>query len=121
MTLVEVLVAVVICGAALTLAAGGVASAVRADAYAARLTTAADHAELLLGRLECGALPLEDARGDFEEDGQPDLAWEVTVDTTDIEGLSAAQVTVRWEAQGQQRELSVERLFFLDPLQGGVR
>jgi prepilin-type N-terminal cleavage/methylation domain-containing protein len=124
LTLIEVLVAVVLCGAGLSVVAGGVAAAVRAEAYAADLTRAADHVDLVLARLESQELSLETASGDFSEDGEDDLTWEVEVDTpqdVQTEGLNEVTVTVRWSRYEQERDLSVVRWVFLDPLQGGVR
>ena len=121
LTLVEVLVAVVLCGAGLAIVAAGISSAIRGEAYAQNLVCATDHVELVLARLQSGVLPLEDAEGDFSEDGDADLLWEVVVDNTDVEGLQLMTVTVRWESQGALREMTVEREIFVDPLVGGVR
>ena len=121
LTLVEVLVAVVLCGSGLAVVAAGISSSIRGEAYAGNLTRAADHVELIMGRLESGVLALEDADGDFSEDGAPDLTWEVRLDNTEIEGLQVAAVTVRWESQGVDRDFTVLRDFFVDPLVGGVQ
>lgn len=121
LTLVEVLVAVVLCGAGLAVVAAGISSAIRGEAYAGNLSRAADHIELIMGRLESGVLLLENAEGDFSEDGAPDLTWDVRMDNTEVEGLQVATVTVYWESQGVQRDFSVPREFFVDPLIGGVR
>lgn len=121
LTLVEVLVAVVLCGAGLAVVAAGVSSAIRGEAYAGNLVRAADHVELVLARLQSGVLALESADGDFAEDGDADMLWEVTVDNTDVEGLQVMTVVVRWESQGVARDMTVEREIFVDPLVGGVR
>ena len=121
LTLVEVLVAVVLCGAGLAVVSTGISSAIRGEAYAGNLNRAADHVELIMGRLESGVLPLEDAEGDFSEDGAADLAWEVRLDNTNVEGLQVATVTVLWESQGVERDFVVPREFFVDPLIGGVQ
>lgn len=121
LTLVEVLVAVVVCGAGLALVAAGISGAVRAESYAQGLTSAADHAELLLGRLEAGVLPLEDAAGDFTDDGAPELSWEVRLTPGEVEGLQVARLTVSWTSLGVERDLVVERQLFVDPLEGGIQ
>ena len=122
MTLVEVLVAVVVCGAGVAVVAGGIAAAVRADGHAERLTRAAGNLELLLAQVESQVLPLEDGEGDFSESGgQSDMRWALSVGTTEIEGLVSISATVLWEESGIEHDLSVERLVFIDPLMGGVR
>lgn len=115
MTLVEVLVAVVVCGAGLAIAAAGVSAAVRAEGHAADLSRAAHHLELLLGRLEAGVLPLSDAEGTFADDGEPDLAWSVVCRPGEREALTDVQAAVRWTRLGTERELAVQRLLFIDP------
>lgn len=124
MTLIEVLVAVVVCGAGLSVVAGGVAAAVRAEAYAGQLTRATDHADLVLQRILSGEQALEAGSGDFSDQGSEDLRWEVAIDTpteTQTEGLQAITVAVGWTAPGGERSLSVTRWIFVDPLAGGVR
>lgn len=124
MTLIEVLVAVVVCGAGLAVVAGGVAAAVRAEAHAGQLTRAADHADLVLQRLISGEQDLEAASGDFSDEGYEDLRWEVEIDTpteTQTEGLQAITVVVAWNSPAGERTLSVKRWIFVDPLAGGVR
>jgi len=121
-TLIEVLVATVVCGAGVAIAAGGVAAAVRAEAYAEDTTRAAEHLDLILAQLEGGVLALEDASGTFDGDDEArseradGLTWEVVLGTTDVANLNTARVTVRWTRHGVERELSVERLYFVDPL-----
>lgn len=124
LTLIEVLVAVVLCGAGLAVVAGGVAAAVRAEAHAGEITRAADHIDLVFQRLLSGELALENAVGDFSDDGASELRWAVEVDTpteTQTEGLQSLRVTVFWTAVQGERQLSALRWIFIDPLQGGVR
>lgn len=124
LTLVEVLIAVVLCGAGLAVVAGGVAAAVRAESHAGQLTRAADHADLILQRMVSGELALESSVGDFSEEGAADLRYLVEVDTppeTQTEGVQVIRVTVAWDAVQGERTLTVSRWIFLDPLQGGVR
>lgn len=124
LTLIEVLVAVVLCGAGLAVVAGGVAAAVRAEAHAGQITRAADHVDLVFQRLLSGELPLETSVGDFTDDGSSELRWAVEVDIpseTQTEGLQSLRVTVFWDAVGGERQMSFVRWIFVDPLQGGVR
>ena len=102
----------------IAIAATGVSAGIRAETYAEDRWLAADHADLLLARLESGELLLEDTAGTFAEDGTPQLSWQVEVTTTDVEGLQAATVTVRWTTHGVEREFAVERWFFVDPQAG---
>lgn len=121
LTLVEVLVAVVLCGAGLAIASLGLAAAVRADGHAGDLSRAAHHVELLLARLESDELPLEASAGDFAADGAPDLRWEVAVASTQTEGLQEVTATVRWDTPAGERDLEVVRWIFVDPEVGGVQ
>lgn len=123
LSLVEVLVAVVVCGAGLAVAASGIAAAVRAEAHAERLSRAAAHLEQLLAEVESGVLPLEDGEGVFEGEDAAAIAlrWSLHVSTTDVEGLLSIQATVLWDEGGLAHDLSVERLLFVDPLLGGLR
>jgi hypothetical protein len=121
LTLIEVLVAVVVCGAGIAVVASAVAGTVRAEAYAANLVRAADHVELILARVESGILPIEPDSGDFAEDGEGDLSWELEVETTQVEGLKLLRVTVAWQSHGVDRDLTVERQLFMDPLVGGIQ
>jgi len=118
MTLLEVLVAVVVCGAGIAVVAGGVSAAVRGEAYAGDRVRAADQLDLLLARLESGELALEAAEGELPDAGPPALRWEVEVASGDLEGLTVATATVLWERHGVERRLAVARSFFVDPLTG---
>lgn len=124
LTLIEVLVAVVLCGAGLAVVAGGVAASVRAEAYAADLTRAADFADVILARIESQELALEAASGDFTDDGDADVAWQVELDSpqdVQTEGLQILAVRIVWERYGVERDFLVERWIFSDPQAGGVR
>lgn len=122
-SLVEVLVAVVVCGAGISVIATGVSASVRGEAYAGDMTRAVDHVELLLARLESGEIPLEElpAKGDFSEDGAEDLSWSVELDTTDVENLGMATIKVTWTTHGIERDITLERWLFTDPLSKGER
>ena len=121
LTLVEVLVAVVVCGAGIAVVATAVSACVRAEAYAGNLVRAADHAQLVLTRVESGILPIEAAAGDFTDEGHTDLFWELDVENTVVEGLQVLTVTIVWVSQGVERDYTVERQIFIDPLIGGTR
>lgn len=117
-TLVEVLVAVVVCGAGLAVAASGISQALRAAGHADDLDRAARLLDTLLARLEAGVLKLEDQEGDFDAEGYPDVAWTIIVRPGTLEGISDATLTVLWSRTGQPRELVVTRSIFVDPQAG---
>jgi prepilin-type N-terminal cleavage/methylation domain-containing protein len=121
LTLIEVLVAMVLCGAGLTIVCTSLSAAVRAEGAAGDLERAARHLDLLLARLEGGALDLSAAEGDFADDGAEDLRWTVEIENTDIEGLQEAELTVLWDRPNGEQSLVVRRQFFVDPLQGGLQ
>lgn len=124
LTLVEVLVAVVLCGAGLAIVAGGVAASVRAESYADDLSRAADHAELVMTRLESQELALENQTSDFSDDGRADLSYEVEVNNpqdVQTEGLSEVTIRIRWIRYNQERTFELVRWVFVDPQAGGVR
>lgn len=124
LTLIEVLVAVVLCGAGLAIVAGGVAASVRAESYADDLSRAADHAELVMTRLESQELALENQSSDFADDGQPDLSYDVEVynpQDVQTEGLSEITITIRWTRYNQERTFELVRWVFIDPQAGGVQ
>jgi hypothetical protein len=118
MTLVEVLVAVVVCGAGLVIAASAVAAALNAEGHADDLSRAATHLELLLGKVESGVVALEADEGDFTEEGAPELKWSITVEPGEREGLTDVQLSVKWTRLNQERDLTVTRLVFTDPNAG---
>jgi hypothetical protein len=117
-TLIEVLVAVVVCGSGLAVAATGISAALRAETHADDLSRATACLDLLLARVEGKVLPLETAKGDFAADGEPDLAWDLTVEPGEKEGLMDARLVVRWTRHDAERELAITRLIFVDPKAG---
>ena len=121
MTLIEVLVALVVVGAGIAVITLGISTSLRAEQRAGNLDRGAAYLELLTTRLQSEELNLEEASGDFTEDGAPDLRWSVSLQGTDREGLQQASLAVLWTEPNGEHELRVERLFFVDPLQGGVQ
>ncbi len=117
-TLVEVLVAVVVCGAGLAVAASGISQSLRAAGHADDLDRGARLLDTLLARLEAGVLKLEDQEGDFDAEGAPDVAYTVIVRPGTLEGISDATITVLWSRTGQLRELVVTRSIYVDPQAG---
>jgi len=121
LTLIEVLIAVVVCGAGIAVVTLGVSTSLRAEQRAGNLDRAAAYLELLTTRLQSEQLNLEEAAGDFTDDGAAELRWSVSLQGTDREGLQQASLAVLWTEPNGEHELRVERLFFVDPLVGGVQ
>lgn len=121
LTLIEVLIAVVVCGAGIAVVSLGISTSLRAEQRAGNLDRAAAYLELLTTRLQSEELNLEESSGDFTDDGAPDLRWSVALEGTDREGLQQASLAVLWTEPNGDHELRVERLIFVDPLVGGVQ
>ncbi len=114
-TLVEVLLASVVCGAGLAVILSAMSTSIRLEVNADLKVKAARFVELQLGRIESGALPLESAAGDFTEEGAPEFTWTVEVTEADQSNLSQVTVSVLWTEQGEPRDLDAVRLIFTDP------
>jgi len=116
-TLVEVLLAAVVCGAGLSVILSGIAATAKADIHAEALVRATRLLELELGRLEGGVVPLAAATGDFSLDGAPDVSWTIDVQPTDTTNLNAVTLTATWKENqnDDDRTFSIVRLIFQDP------
>lgn len=122
LTLIEVLVATVLCGAGLVVACLALSGVVTSEDGAAERVRAARALERLLARLEAEELLLTAARGDFTAEGEPWLRWEITVAPGQVEGLLELVLTTRWDTPRGEQALEVERAFFVDPQgQGRLR
>lgn len=107
-TLVEVLVAMVVTVAALTILAQGFAEGGRASAASQKATRAAILAGEILAELETGELAADaSASGKFDE--EPDYSWVVKSDE-DEPGLRLLTVTVSWTERSEKREYVLSRL-----------
>lgn len=107
-TLVEVLVALVVTVAALTVLAQGFATGARASTGSQNATRAALLAQQVITDLETGELPLNQSQsGAFEHD--PDYTYETRSETGDP-GLTKITVTVAWEQRGEARTYVLTRL-----------
>lgn len=107
-TLVEVLVAMVVTVAALTVLAQGIFTAGRASTAARNVTRASLVAGRVLAEFEAGERAADrDAEGRFED--EPEFAWEARPESYEP-GLVLLTVAVRWEERGQERRLTVTRL-----------
>jgi prepilin-type N-terminal cleavage/methylation domain-containing protein len=107
-TLVEVLVALVVTVAALTVLVQGFISGGRASVVAQHATRAALVGQRVIVELETGALPLDrGGQGVFPD--EPDFAWR-TESAADEPGLVLVTVTVGWIERNQERTYVLSRL-----------
>lgn len=119
LTLIEVLVATVLCGAGLVVACLALGGVVRSEDGAAQRVLAARALDRLMARVEAEELPLTPDKGDFGAEGEPWLRWEITVGAGEVEGLQELTFTVRWTTPRGELSLDVQRAFFVDPLGTG--
>jgi len=107
-TLIEVLVALVVTVAALTVVCQGFATGARASVAAQKTTRAALLAQRVLTDVETGVIPLgQSSAGTFED--EPEFLYE-TRSEPDLPGLTLLAVTVKWDERGQPRAYVLTRL-----------
>lgn len=109
-TLIEVLVALVVTIAALSIIAQGLSTGARASVLSQKNTRAAMLAQQVLSGLETGEIPLGSGAAEtFEE--EPDFAYE-TLSTPDPDnpGLNYVTVTIKWSEREQDRTYVLTRL-----------
>ena len=119
-TLVEVLVALVLCSAGIVVVSGAISQCVLSDGKAGELELAADLMEGLLAQLSSGEVELSSGSGTFDDVGYPEVRWSVEVDPGEIEGLVEARCAVLWTSTTGERSLELQRSYFLDPIAGGA-
>jgi len=108
-TLIEVLVALVVAVAAMTLLAQGFSTGARASTAAQYATRAAILGQRVITDFETGALELDgNQSGSFDD--EQDFSYETTSEATDLTGLSKLTVTVKWKERNQDREYVLVRL-----------
>ena len=109
-TLIEVLVALVVVTAGLTIIAQGFLAGGRASVASQFGTTAAWLAESKMAELESGILSIQtSASGTFEPD-QPDFSWETEIQSTATTGLAQVTLTVTWKERNEERSFAIVRL-----------
>lgn len=109
-TLVEVLLALVICASVLVIAAQGFSIGATAASGASKLSRAVMLAEMVVAEYETGERSLTaSGEGDFSPDW-PEFSWASTIETTTIEGLSQLTVTVAWKEGTRDQTYSLVRL-----------
>lgn len=107
-TLVEVIVALVVAVAAMTIVSQGFTSGAQASTSARFSTRAALLARRVITDLETGErAPGQSASGSFED--EPDFRWELRSDQAE-QGLYRMELTIRWDERGHERVYTVVRL-----------
>lgn len=108
-TLVEVLVALVVAVAAMTLLSQGFSTGARASTTAQYATRAAILGQRVITDFETGALSVDSNQsGSFDD--EPDFSYESRSESTDLTGLNKLTVTVKWKERNQDREYVLVRL-----------
>ena len=109
-TLIEVLVALVVVTAGLTIIAQGFLTGGRASVASQHGTIAAWLAESKMAELESGILTTQTSgSGSFEPD-QPDFSWEADIQSTSTSGLVQVTLTVTWKERNEDRSFALVRL-----------
>ena len=109
-TLTEVLVALVVVTASLTVIAQGFLSGGKASLSSQNETRAAWMAESKIAELESGILSTQAGSSGTFEPEHPDYAWTVEPESTTTTGLSKITVTVTWKEREQERTFVLTRL-----------
>ena len=108
-TLIEVLVALVVAVAAMTLLSQGFSTGARASTTAQFATRAAILGQRVITDLETGAVSSDgNQSGSFED--EPDFTYRTTSETGEVAGLNKITVTVKWQERNQDREYVLVRL-----------
>jgi len=108
-TLIEVLVALVVAVAALSLISQGFMTGARASTTSQYATRAALHAQRVLTDFETGALTAGSTQsGAFNDD--PDFSYETQFSTGEVTGLTKITIIVRWKERNDDRKYELVRL-----------
>jgi prepilin-type N-terminal cleavage/methylation domain-containing protein len=107
-TLLEVLLAMVVLGIAIVGIAQGFAIGLRANVIARDTTTAMSLARIKLAELDAGLIGVtQDDEGTFEDYGEPDFAWSIDSNTSELPGLYEITLRVTWPERGGTRDYTV--------------
>ena len=105
----EVLVALVVAVAALTLLSQGFMTGARASTSSQFSTRAALLAQRVMTDFETGQLSLSSSQnGQFDD--EPDFSFESKSDTGEVTGLVKLTITVKWQERNQDRTFVLMRL-----------
>lgn len=109
-TLIEVLVALVVVTAGLTIIAQGFLTGGRASVASQNETVAAMLAESKMAEVEAGIVSTQSsASGTFEPE-RPDFSWSLEPETTTTTGLAKITLTVTWKERSEERTFALVRL-----------
>ena len=108
-TLIEVLVALVVAVAAMTLLSQGFSTGARASTTAQYATRAAILGQRVITDLETGAVSADGSQSGAFED-EPDFTYQTASETGAVTGLNKITVTVKWQERNQDREYVLVRL-----------
>ena len=109
-TLTEVLVALVVVTASLTIIAQGFLSGGRASLSSQNESRAVWLAESKMVELETGILSASTGGSGTFEPEHPDYSWSVEPESTTTTGLTKVTVTVTWKERTQERTFALTRL-----------
>jgi prepilin-type N-terminal cleavage/methylation domain-containing protein len=118
-TLVEVLVALVVAVAAMTLLSQGFMTGARASTSSQAATRAALVAQRALTEFETGQLSASSNQNGSYPD-EPDFTFETKSDTGEVTGLTKLTVTVKWKERNQDRKYELVRLLRERPVEGST-
>ena len=105
----EVLVALVVAVAALTLLSQGFMTGARASTSSQFSTRAALLAQRVMTDFETGQLSLSSSQnGQFDD--EPDFSFQSKSDTGEVTGLVKLTITVKWQERNQDRTFVLTRL-----------
>ena len=108
-TLIEVLVALVVAVAALSLLSQGFMTGARASTTSQYATRAALLAQRVITDYETGSLTVGTTQtGTFDDD--PDFSYETQFATGDVTGLTKLTVAVKWKERNDDRKYELVRL-----------
>jgi prepilin-type N-terminal cleavage/methylation domain-containing protein len=108
-TLIEVLVALVVAVAAMSLISQGFLTGARASSTSQYATRAALVAQRVLTEFETGALaPGSTQSGTFDDD--PDFSYETQFSTGEVTGLTKVTIVVKWKERNDDRKYELVRL-----------
>lgn len=109
-TLIEVLVALVVVTAGLTVIAQGFLTGGRASVASQHRSIAAMLAESKMAEIEAGIISnTTSASGTFEPE-RPDFTWNLELESTTITGLTQITLTVLWKERGEETSFALTRL-----------
>src|SRR5437868_5750844 len=72
-------------------------------------------ADLVLGRVEGGVLPLQSQTGNFQDDNDANINWTVVAEPANIANLEQITITIDWVKNNNTRTFEVIRLIYQDP------